>query len=1257
MSILRRAILAFALIAGLVPAFGQVPPVIPALPDADRRTTYTISGSTCACAVGFAIYGDSTDYGNWISVWINGVRIPSANWSVSSPTGSLGLIPRPITDAVLTFNVAQTGTVQIVGARRPRRVAQFAENRGVPARDLNLALTDVVAQNREVWDKINDLGSRVIMAPPGETLNILAAANLRANSTLGFDAVGQISLYVPSSAVTSAANVNFLQSGTGVISRTVQDDLRNTVRADQFGVKCDDIQDDAPFVRLAVAESDARGGVPVVMPKGICLFNSTVFLNKWTTPGNLTAGGLNIVGQGRFGTLIDSRVANGFAFAVNPDWKAAHQSLFGITPSSGGSGALATNTYYVWITVNAPNPVCCASTEVSVTFPKSIAVTGPGGRIAITLAPLNAGYSYNLYCSTAATPANYCIINGANASAIGGNQSLNLDAIGTAHVVPTSSPPVWQEAHISNLGITSLANSAGASAISYFKTGYADVTNVYVKNMLGNGFETTNYTGDVDGSFNTRIANSKFDNIAGWCIMAAGNVLELSNFTVDDRTIMNVCGTQPANYNTAFTISAITNASPGLLTTALPNTLATNDQVYIKNVAGMTLASGFYRVVRQSATTFNIRDLVTGVLIDTTALGAYTASSGTESLAWRPSSPGDTRGGCLSWLGLIGTFRNLDFTQCNNVAMYFSESGTSDNATIENVDFENTYGKPLYIAALVGGSLTNSEVLSTAAIGDSKSCAQLGTGFAAGGVQNFQIRNIKVRSDVIPANCWEQFYNTNIPGAFVNTVTVDNITYQAFDATSAAGTQTRTSGIVNRSIQGQAKFTVPSTNVFKLAPTGSGCTIPIHLTATGEWVPYCVPDAGITFSASTSAVNTTYNVYTFNTASSLAPISLSFTASTTGPATKDGYSTLPSDSTRTFVGTITTDGSGNFQPAGVQTSMYPMLTQAPISLVGGAVGCPTCVLISGTAKGDTNYSILSTDRYVYTTAAFTAPRTWTLPAANSLTAGTTIWIQDAASAVTSTNTLTIARAGADLIDGGGTTLVIANGGGGITFTTDGISNWGSPIQTASTGGTGRTNITNHAVMVGAGINSVSTPTVGTNGQLLLGATGADPAFATMSQDCTITAAGVTTCTKTNNVSFAAPATSAFAAKSDMQTPSSSVLVVNPRDVQDHPGVAKFWARLDGRTGSTCTIGASYNISGCVRNSAGNYTITFSTAFASTNYAAMLGGATNTGVNPAVLNVAASGYATGTLTFTCVISPGAGTVQDCDTMSISGYGSQ
>jgi hypothetical protein len=139
---LRRIILSLALAAGLAPAasFAQAPPAVPSLPDTERRTAYSISGTTCACAVNFALYGDATDYQNWVEVFLNGVRInyndTSHGWTITSPTGPLATIPRPISDAVLTFNAVQTGTVQIVGARRPRRVSQFPENRGVAARDL-----------------------------------------------------------------------------------------------------------------------------------------------------------------------------------------------------------------------------------------------------------------------------------------------------------------------------------------------------------------------------------------------------------------------------------------------------------------------------------------------------------------------------------------------------------------------------------------------------------------------------------------------------------------------------------------------------------------------------------------------------------------------------------------------------------------------------------------------------------------------------------------------------------------------------------------------------------------------------------------------------------------------------------------------------------------------------------------------------------------------------------------------------------------
>jgi len=73
--IVRRFILAFTLIAGLAPAFAQAPPPVPALPDTERRTTYSISGSSCACAVGFQLYGDGSDFWNWLEVYLNGTRV------------------------------------------------------------------------------------------------------------------------------------------------------------------------------------------------------------------------------------------------------------------------------------------------------------------------------------------------------------------------------------------------------------------------------------------------------------------------------------------------------------------------------------------------------------------------------------------------------------------------------------------------------------------------------------------------------------------------------------------------------------------------------------------------------------------------------------------------------------------------------------------------------------------------------------------------------------------------------------------------------------------------------------------------------------------------------------------------------------------------------------------------------------------------------------------------------------------------------
>ncbi len=55
---------------------------------------------------------------------------------------------------------------------------------------------------------------------------------------------------------------------------------------------------------------------------------------------------------------------------------------------------------------------------------------------------------------------------------------------------------------------------------------------------------------------------------------------------------------------------------------------------------------------------------------------------------------------------------------------------------------------------------------------------------------------------------------------------------------------------------------------------------------------------------------------------------------------------------------------------------------------------------------------------------------------------------------------------------------------------------GDPV-TVPHGGTGLTTITDHGVMVGSGVAAVTPLAVGSNGQVLLGSTGADPVFATL----------------------------------------------------------------------------------------------------------------------------------------------------------------
>lgn len=290
------ALLLLCGIAGPVvaPAFAQAPPSVPALPDAERRTRYTITSQTGPFDVGFAVYGDGTDYANWIEVWLDGTKLTATtDWTLGVTSGSLSTLARPITNAQVTLTSARTGVLDIVSARRPRRLSQLTENRGVTARDFNQLYTDVIAMQREGWD----LRSRVLQVPPGETVSTIPNAATRASRTLGFDALGGLTTYTAASAVTASDNVTWMQSVTGAVARTVQDKLRERRSLQDFGA-CKSYadcggQDDTTAIQKAWTwAATGAGGLEIIDIGGCYKVTSAI-----TAP--VPSGSFSVQGIGR----------------------------------------------------------------------------------------------------------------------------------------------------------------------------------------------------------------------------------------------------------------------------------------------------------------------------------------------------------------------------------------------------------------------------------------------------------------------------------------------------------------------------------------------------------------------------------------------------------------------------------------------------------------------------------------------------------------------------------------------------------------------------------------------------------------------------------------------------------------------------------------------------------------------------------------------------------------------------------------------
>jgi hypothetical protein len=155
----------------------------------------------------------------------------------------------------------------------------------------------------------------------------------------------------------------------------------------------------------------------------------------------------------------------------------------------------------------------------------------------------------------------------------------------------------------------------------------------------------------------------------------------------------------------------------------------------------------------------------------------------------------------------------------------------------------------------------------------------------------------------------------------------------------------------------------------------------------------------------------------------------------------------------------------------------------PLANLGAALGLTSSLNTLGI--GNVAYQMTVNDRILYGTTAFTAPRTWTLPAASGVAKGTIIRIIDWNSVVSSTNTLTIAPAGTDTINGG-SSIVIPSPLSDTSLVSDGVSNWGRGVLAVISGGTGIATGTSGGIPYFSAATTIASSTALTANRMVLG---------------------------------------------------------------------------------------------------------------------------------------------------------------------------
>ena len=148
----------------------------------------------------------------------------------------------------------------------------FSDGSNLLQRDLDLLGTWTLYQAQEAADVSADLG---LIA--GQPLDTSIAAAVQANASAGqASSSAALALSYVTSLLTSAGSslVNFIASGFGAVSRTVQSKLRESVSAADFGVPNDGITSATASIQAMITACAASGVRDIYFPPGTYLLTA-----------------------------------------------------------------------------------------------------------------------------------------------------------------------------------------------------------------------------------------------------------------------------------------------------------------------------------------------------------------------------------------------------------------------------------------------------------------------------------------------------------------------------------------------------------------------------------------------------------------------------------------------------------------------------------------------------------------------------------------------------------------------------------------------------------------------------------------------------------------------------------------------------------------------------------------------------------------------------------------------------------------------